>query len=67
MNHKQELFSDERLLQTAMQTKNQELQKLLHDIREEIRTFSANVPQSDEITMFVLRYYGPGASLKPDR
>ncbi len=67
MNQKQELFSDERLLQTAMQAKNQELQKLLHDIRKEIRTFSADVPQSDDITMFVLRYYGPGASLKPDR
>ncbi|WP_291323434.1 SpoIIE family protein phosphatase [Desulfonatronospira sp.] len=60
MNQKQELFSDERLLQTAMQAKNQELQKLLHDIREEIKTFSANFPQSDDITMFILKYHGAG-------
>ncbi len=67
MNQKQELFSDERLLQAALQAQDLELERLLQNIREQVKTFAAGTPQSDDITMFVLRYHGPGTSSKPGR
>ncbi|NLD48455.1 MAG: SpoIIE family protein phosphatase [Clostridiaceae bacterium] len=53
------LFSDQRLKDTLNKLKNLEGKELTAGIRNEIREHVKDAPQSDDITMMVLKYNGP--------
>ncbi|MFP4128714.1 MAG: SpoIIE family protein phosphatase [Desulfonatronovibrio sp.] len=58
MNQSQELFSDDRLLRDVEQAGTVEAQELIKDIRNQVMEFVDGAPQSDDITMLMLRYKG---------
>jgi phosphoserine phosphatase RsbU/P len=58
MNLKQELFSDEKLLLDACQAGTTEVEEFVKNIRERVVKFVDGAPQSDDITMLMLKYNG---------
>ena len=58
MNPEEHLFSDKRLQKTLARAKEKNITDIIHAVRSEIETFSKGTPQSDDITMLVLRFYG---------
>ncbi|MCA1743439.1 MAG: SpoIIE family protein phosphatase [Desulfovibrionales bacterium] len=58
MNKSQELFSDERLLEHAKMDKDSNSRDFVRDIGDSVFKFSDGAPQSDDITMLMLRYQG---------
>lgn len=58
MNDSQELFSDERLLEHAELIKDKDVQDFIREIGDSVFKFVAGAPQSDDITMLMLRYKG---------
>ena len=59
LNPKQELFSDEKLLEDVTLYRDADPRTLVERIRESVRVHVATAPQSDDITMLVLQYRGP--------
>lgn len=53
MNDEDELYSEERLNKWLNSHKNNSLTEVLHDLREDIRIFSAGTQQHDDITMLL--------------
>jgi phosphoserine phosphatase RsbU/P len=58
MNNRQELFSDEKLLSAACQAGTTEVEEFIINIREKVVEFVDGAPQSDDITMLMLKYNG---------
>ncbi|MBI5593357.1 MAG: SpoIIE family protein phosphatase [Deltaproteobacteria bacterium] len=60
MNGKAVLFSEKRLLQVVAGLAKENMTRTVHSIREEVRSFAGDTPQSDDITMVALRFTGSG-------
>jgi len=58
MDRDDQLFSDARVQQTLARLKQREIKDILHGVRSEIEAFTEGTPQSDDITMLALRFYG---------
>lgn len=58
MNPEQELFSDEKLLIDACRAQNTDVENFIINIRERVVEFASGAPQSDDITMLMLKYNG---------
>jgi len=59
MNETSQLFSDNRLKQALSAMKDREVTDIVQGIHDEILTFAGKAPQSDDITMVALRFFGP--------
>lgn len=57
-NKKEELFSEERLIKEISNIREKPIQELVSDIMQKINTFAHGMPQADDITMMVLKFYG---------
>jgi len=58
MNSRKELFSEARLEKILAPMSEQPTRKIADKVMHEIESFSAGEPQTDDITMLVLRYTG---------
>lgn len=58
MSEREELFSEERLEKELSVLKDKSTREMAAGIMERIKTFSEGVPQFDDITMMMLRFYG---------
>jgi len=58
MNLQQEQYSDERLLQMMNLEKEMSPTELVHNIIEDVKTFTDGEEQSDDITVMVIKYLG---------
>jgi len=58
MNPKRELFSEARLKESLAKLTEKNVTEIAQEMREELRVFAQEEPQSDDITMLVLKYYG---------
>ena len=58
MNEKDVQFSNERLKQALCGLKGKDVTEILESIRIEVKTFVQGAPQSDDVTMLVLKYNG---------
>lgn len=58
MNEKDELFTEERLEKELKLLKDEPIQEMINGIMEKLRAFSKGAPQSDDITMMRLKFYG---------
>jgi len=58
MNPKKELFSENRLKESLEVVKEKDLKDIVSNMRQEIRKHAQEEPQSDDITMLLLRYNG---------
>jgi phosphoserine phosphatase RsbU/P len=58
MNSAQELFSEERLIRELTILKDEPTEKLIQGVMKKVRAFCAGVPQTDDITMMRIKYYG---------
>ncbi|MEI6066950.1 MAG: SpoIIE family protein phosphatase [Methylococcaceae bacterium] len=61
-NQKQDLFSDERLLELLAASEEVNAQKIIELVKAEIDAFAEGVDQSDDITMLTLHYLGASNS-----
>lgn len=60
-NIKDEAFTEERLAGGLLGLKDRPIQDIITGIMERTREFAAGAPQSDDITMMMLRFIGGGA------
>jgi sigma-B regulation protein RsbU (phosphoserine phosphatase) len=58
MNAKEEMFSEERLQKELASLHQESIEALVKGVMGKITDFSEGFPQSDDITMMVLRYQG---------
>jgi sigma-B regulation protein RsbU (phosphoserine phosphatase) len=58
MNSKKELFSKERLKDVIAHLKEREVKQVVYKVREAIKLFVEDAPQSDDITMLVVKFKG---------
>ncbi len=58
MSEREELFSEERLEKELSVLKDKSTKEMAAGIMERIRIFTEGVPQFDDITMLMLRFYG---------
>ena len=58
MNEKHELFSSTRLEKDLIGLKDKPVDQMAGAIMDSIEAFSRGTPQSDDITMLLLRFYG---------
>jgi len=58
MSEREELFSEERLENELSVLKDKSTKEMAAGIMERIKIFSEGVPQFDDITMLMLRFYG---------
>ena len=58
MNSQNQLFSDPRLQETLSNLGGKEVEEILPEVRESIREFVKDAPQSDDITMLALKFIG---------
>jgi len=58
MNKSEELFSEGRLIKELAEMKGKSIQEIVTDVMGKVSSFSAGVPQADDITLMVIRYYG---------
>ena len=56
-------FSEERLEKEVSVYKRDSIRKLVHSTLDKIKDFSKGAPQSDDITIMVLRYFSPNAEI----
>ncbi|MBN2323527.1 MAG: SpoIIE family protein phosphatase [Spirochaetes bacterium] len=63
MNPKKDLFSEQRLQAILSDAEGETVTGIIRKIRKEISTFTRGEPQSDDITMVALRYFGPPVSV----
>ena len=57
-NVNKELFSERRLEKEILDLRVKPIEEINQGIMERIRAFSHDMPQSDDITMLILRFYG---------
>jgi len=65
LNTAGEEFSDARLAEQAIQHRTAPLGDLLQSIITAVQTFAAGAQQSDDVTVLVARYLGPGNGIAP--
>ena len=53
-----ELFSKERLKDVIAHLKEREVKQVVYKVREAIKLFVEDAPQSDDITMLVVKFKG---------
>ncbi|MBA4397471.1 MAG: serine/threonine protein phosphatase [Syntrophus sp. (in: bacteria)] len=58
MNAAKEVYSDGKLLSTVMQSESAAAEGIIREIVQSVRDFAGDEPQSDDITMLVLKYRG---------
>jgi sigma-B regulation protein RsbU (phosphoserine phosphatase) len=58
MNPKKEFFSERRLKQVLSGLKEKDITEIVRALKQEINHFAQGEPQSDDITMLVLKYFG---------
>jgi len=58
MNPQKQLFSDKRLQQALMELRDRDVSALIRALRDEIRRYAGDEPQSDDITMLALKFKG---------
>ena len=63
-DEKDELYSEERLQDFLLRKPAAPLKELVENTLQEIRSFSGEKPQSDDITLLVLRYFGDSTAGK---
>jgi sigma-B regulation protein RsbU (phosphoserine phosphatase) len=61
MDPERKLFEEARLVACLQASKAPTLQATLRGVHAELRTFAKEAPQSDDITMLILKYTGAGA------
>lgn len=57
MNQQKEIYTKQRLEKTLEQVNTQSLDKLIEGVIDDIKDFTHGVDQSDDITLFCLRYH----------
>ena len=65
LNTAGEEFSDERLAAQAIEHRSAPLGDLLQSIITAVQTFAHGAQQSDDVTVLVARYLGPGGGVAP--
>ena len=60
MNHDDELFGTDRMLETLNLHTEDSSEGVLHSMKKDIDAFVKGVSQSDDITMMCLKYFGTG-------
>ena len=63
-NIENKLFSETKLLDNIIESKNLTVKQIVEKLKVEIDNFSAEVPQSDDITMLAFKYNGSNKHLK---
>ena len=58
MNPEGRFFSEKKLEQVLAGLKDKNITDIVHGIKEEIKAFVREAPQSDDITMLILKYNG---------
>jgi sigma-B regulation protein RsbU (phosphoserine phosphatase) len=58
MDKREELFSEDRLVQELVPLNGKPLKEIVSGIMGDVETFSEGVPQADDITLLVIRYLG---------
>jgi len=58
MNPKKQLYSEQRLQECLLNLKGRNVTEMIHGVREDVRGFAQSAPQSDDMTMLALKYYG---------
>ena len=58
MNSSDELFGEERLLNTVTMINTNDIQKIRSAIKDKVEEFTENMPQSDDMTMVIFKYNG---------
>ncbi len=58
MNPKEQLYSEQRLQECLSKIKDHDVTEMIHGVRKDVRRFAQSSPQSDDITMLALKYYG---------
>ena len=58
MNPDESLFTEQRLEKTLAQWREKDTTTIINSVRETVRKFSEGTPQSDDITMLALKFYG---------
>ena len=66
MDHREELFSEERLVEELQARCTQSMKEILSGVMERVGRFSEGVPQADDITMMVIRFFGEAGSKMQD-
>ena len=62
MSPEDQLYSDPRLEKCLIGLKNCTVTEMIHGVRADVRRFARSAPQSDDITMLALKYYGNRSS-----
>ncbi|MCG6537118.1 MAG: serine/threonine-protein phosphatase, partial [Syntrophales bacterium LBB04] len=57
-NPQSELFSDERLRTTLSSLKGSNITEIVCGVRDEVKNYAQEAPQSDDITIIALQYKG---------
>ena len=65
MNENNEVYSEERLKAGLAEFKGRDSREVIRRVVEGVRQFAGDTPQSDDMTMLVLRYRGPEAERVP--
>jgi len=58
MDPEEQLYSEQRLQECLSNLKGHNVTEVIHGVREDVRGFAQSAPQSDDITMLALKYYG---------
>ena len=65
MDGQEQFFSESRLESTLEELKSHSARIVVRDVLQTVRDFTGDTPQSDDMTILVIRYRGPGASAVP--
>ena len=58
MDRDEQFYSDERLEKELTALKDRPITEVVYGVTESVKSFSAGIPQSDDITMLALKYNG---------
>jgi sigma-B regulation protein RsbU (phosphoserine phosphatase) len=61
VNRKGEFYTEERLIKNLSTIEDRPIKEIITTMKVKLMAFSEGVPQSDDITMMIVKYYGPGA------
>ncbi len=58
MNIHDEQFPEDRIQRDLARLKDHSIQQITDGVMDSVKAFSQGMPQSDDITMLILKYYG---------
>lgn len=58
-NVKQEFYGKQKILDTVEKRTAETAEELVHEVMASVKSFAEGAPQSDDITLLSLKYYGP--------